>query len=166
MLWEVEIHPAAGEVDREGARVLSEAKALRLGSISAVRAARSFLIEGDADAATIEQRALGLLVDSVVETCSVHPLGRQPTADSQQSCSQLNVMLKPGVTDNVALSAKAALTDLNVPVATVATVRKYWLNDGATDAEVQRLVKRVLSNDAIEHVVVGPLAMETIGIGG
>ena len=168
MLWEVEIHPAAGQVDREGARVLSEAKALRLGSINAVRAARSFLIEGDADAASIEQRAIGLLVDSIVETCSVHPLGRQPNADSRSAAgglSQLNVMLKPGVTDNVALSTKAALTDLNVPVTTVATVRKYWLNDGASNDEVQRLIKRVLSNDAIEQVIVGPLAMETIGIG-
>ncbi len=168
MLWEVEIHPAAGQVDREGARVLSEARALRLGSINSVRAARSFLIEGDADIATIEQRALGLLVDSIVETCSVHPLGRQPNADSRSAAgglSQLNVMLKPGVTDNVALSTKAALADLNVPVTTVATVRKYWLNDGASDVEVQRLIKRVLSNDAIEQVIVGPLAMETIGIG-
>ncbi len=166
MLWEVEIHPAAGQVDRESARVLSEARALRLSSINAVRAARSFLIEGDADAATIEKRALGLLVDSVVETCSVHPLGRQPNADGRQPLSQLNVMLKSGVTDNVALSAKAALADLKIPVTTVATVRKYWLNDEASEADVQRLIKRVLANDAIEHVVVGPLAMETIGIGG
>ncbi|MFM9961870.1 MAG: phosphoribosylformylglycinamidine synthase subunit PurL [Planctomycetaceae bacterium] len=168
MLWEVEIHPAAGQVDREGARVLSEAQALRLTSINAVRAARSFLIEGDADAAEIEQRAIGLLVDSIVETCSVHPLGRTQTADSRSAAgglSQLNVMLKSGVTDNVALSTKAALTDLKVPVTTVATVRKYWLNDGASDVEVQRLIKRVLSNDAIEQVIVGPLAMETIGIG-
>ena len=167
MLWEVEIHPASGQVDREGARVLSEARALRLGSINAVRAARSFLIEGDADATAIEQRAIGLLVDSVVETCSVHPLGRKPSALSPQpSATLFNVMLKPGVTDNVALSAKAALSDLQVPVTTVATVRKYWLNDGASDAEVQRLIKRVLSNDAIEHVIAGPLAMETIGVGG
>ncbi len=166
MLWEVEIHPAAGQVDREGARVLSEARALRLGSINAVRGARSFLIEGDADAAAIEQRALGLLVDSVVETCSVHPLGRQPNADSRQPVSLLNVLFKSGVTDNVALSTKAALADLKVPVTSVATVRKYWLNDGASESEVQRLIKRVLANDAIEHVVVGPLAMETIGIGG
>ena len=168
MLWEVEIHPAAGQVDREGARVLSEVRALRLGSINAVRAARSFLIEGDADAATIEQRAVGLLVDSIVETYSVHPLGRHPNADSRSAAgglSQLNVMLKPGVTDNVALSTKAALADMNVPVTTVATVRKYWLNDGACDVEVQRLIKRVLANDAIEQVIVGLLTMETIGIG-
>lgn len=167
MLWEVEIHPAAGQVDREGARVLSEARALRLGSINAVRAARSFLIEGDADEAAIEQRALGLLVDSVVETCSVHPLGKQASASSQQSAAKLfNVLFKPGVTDNVALSAKAALVDLKVPVSAAATVRKYWLNEGASDAEVQRLIKRVLANDAIEHVVAGPLTMQTIGIGG
>jgi phosphoribosylformylglycinamidine synthase len=169
MLWEMEIHPALGQLDREGARVLSEARALRLGSISAVRAARAFLIEGDADAAMIESRAMALLVDSVVETCSVHPLGRHSNANSRSAAgevSQLNVMFKPGVTDNVALSAKAALSDLKVPVSNVATVRKYWINDGASDAEVQRLIKRVLANDAIEQVIVGSLTMETIGIGG
>jgi phosphoribosylformylglycinamidine synthase len=168
MLWEVEIHPAEGQVDREGARVLSEARALRLGSIHTVRAVRSFLVEGNVDAIAIEQRALGLLVDSVVETCSVHALASSlPSAVSSQPPSKLlNVLFKPGVTDNVALSTKAALIDLKVPVTAVATVRKYWLNDGASEAEVQRLIKRVLSNDAIEQVVVGPLAMQTIEIGG
>ena len=74
MLWEVEIHPALGQVDREGARVLSEARALRLSSITNVRAARSFLIEGEADEAAIQGRSLGLLVDSVVESCAVRQL--------------------------------------------------------------------------------------------
>ena len=165
MLWEVEIHPADGQADRDGARVLQEARALRLGSISSVKAARSFLIEGTADAAIVQGRALGLLVDSVVETANVHQLTKGSAAASRHSSSLLNVLFKPGVTDNVALSAKAALTDQCVPVTSVATVRKYWLNDGASDAEIQRLIKRVLANDAIEHVIVGPLAMESIGVG-
>ena len=171
MLWEVEIHPALGQVDREGARVLSEARALRLGSITSVRAARSFLIEGDADEAAIEGRSLGLLVDSVVESCAVRQLGSHvsettlsSTLNSQPS-TLFNVLYKPGVTDNVALSTKAALTDLTVPVSAVATCRKYWLNDGANADEVQRLIKRVLANDAIEHVIAGPLQMASIAVG-
>ncbi len=171
MLWEVEIHPALGQVDREGARVLSEARALRLGSITDVRAARSFLIEGDADEAAIQGRSLGLLVDSVVESCAVRRLGKNATeveknsSGSSTSSKLFNVLFKPGVTDNVALSTKAALSDLTVPVSAVATCRKYWLNDGANADEVQRLIKRVLANDAIEHVIAGPLKMESIAVG-
>ena len=119
MLWEVEIHPAQGQVDREGARVLSEARALRLGSITAVRAARSFLIEGDADEAAIEGRSLGLLVDSVVESCVVRHLSINGDSTPQPS-TLFNVLFKPGVTDNVALSTKAALVDLTVPVSAAA----------------------------------------------
>ena len=45
MLWEVEIQPAAGQVDREGARVLDECRTLGAGTVDEVRAARSFLIQ-------------------------------------------------------------------------------------------------------------------------
>ena len=165
MLWEVEIHPAIGKVDREGARVLNEARALRLGSVLAVRAARSFLIEGDADEAVIRGRALGLLVDSVVETTQISNLKSQIENQKSKIKNHFNVLFKPGVTDNVANSTKSALIDLKIPVTSVATVRKYWVNEGASDADVLRLIKRVLSNDAIEHVVAGPLRMSSIAVG-
>jgi phosphoribosylformylglycinamidine (FGAM) synthase PurS component len=51
MLWEVEIRPASGQVDREGERILAECSGLGLGSVSTVTAARSFLLEGDLDEA-------------------------------------------------------------------------------------------------------------------
>jgi phosphoribosylformylglycinamidine synthase len=162
MLWEVEIHPATGQVDRDGDRVLSEARSLRLASIQKVRAARSFLIESNADEALIRSRALNLLVDGVVERSVVHAL---PGARVNGDGLLLNVLFKPGVTDNVALSTKGALADLQVPVTGVATVRKYWLNDGASDADVQRLIKRVLANEAIEQVVTGPLNLSSIAVG-
>jgi phosphoribosylformylglycinamidine synthase II len=48
----------------------------------------------------------------------------------------------------------------------VATCRKYWVNDDASETEIDRLSARVLSNDAIEHVVTGPLKMDRISLGG
>ena len=51
MLWEVEIRPREGEIDRDGANVLAEAGVLGASSIRAVSAARSYLIEGDIDEA-------------------------------------------------------------------------------------------------------------------
>ncbi|MGM3320832.1 hypothetical protein ACS26L_27220, partial [Bacillus cereus group sp. BC2] len=87
------------------------------------------------DEAALKGPGLGLLVDSVVETCSVRSLSRGAVGPSSSgSPTLLNVLFKPGVTDNVALSAKAALNDLKVPATAVATVRKYWLNDGASEA--------------------------------
>ena len=47
MLWEVEIRPAAGQVDREGQRVLAECSGMGLQSIASVDAARSFILQGE-----------------------------------------------------------------------------------------------------------------------
>ena len=169
MLWEVEVQPAGHQVDRDGARVLAAAHDLGLDSIRAVHAARSFLVEADIDAETLGQAAAALLVDPVVET---HQLRRLDEIDQPQhgdrvdgESTQLNVLFKPGVTDNVADSTRRALVDLGLSVDAVATCRKYRLNADATAEHRQRLAARVLANDAIERVVEGPLEMDSIGLG-
>ena len=73
MLWEVEIQPRAGEIDREGQRVLADAKALGIPSLGEVRSARSFLIEGNLAEGDV-QKLQTLLVDGVVETAFVRKL--------------------------------------------------------------------------------------------
>ena len=77
----------------------------------------------------------------------------------------LNVLFKPGVTDNVANSTQRALVDLGFAVDAVATVRKYWFDVGVSPTELDRLAKRVLANDAVERIVAGPLCMDKIGAG-
>ena len=112
MLWEVEIHPIAGEVDREGQRVLAEARAQGAASIRAVRASRSFLVEGTLDEATVRSRVVRLLADGVVETCRVRALPADAGSAAHPEVSGLklvNVLYKPGVTDNVAETAAHAL---------------------------------------------------------
>jgi phosphoribosylformylglycinamidine synthase subunit PurSL len=162
MLWEVEIRPASGQVDREGERILAECPGLGLGTVTTVTAARSFLLEGDLDEAEANRLGQTLLVDSVAETFTVT---RVDAGEASSDASLLNVLFKPGVTDNVAGSTLKTLQDQSVPVEAVATCRKYWLNEGADQAEVDRLSSRVLSNDAIEHVVSGPLKMDGISVG-
>ena len=70
MLWEVEIRPAAGQVDREGERVLAESSGLGLASVTEAVSARSFLLQGDLDAAAVDRISRSLLVDPVAETLS------------------------------------------------------------------------------------------------
>jgi phosphoribosylformylglycinamidine synthase len=162
MLWEVEIQPRDGEIDREGQRVLADAKALGIPSLSEVRSARSFLIEGNLAEGDV-QKLQTLLVDGVVETAFVRKL---PAAkDATGGATLLNVLFKPGVTDNVGHTAQEAIAGLGVPVSSVATCRKYYITGKLAAEHLARLSSKVLANDAIEHVVTGPLPLSSLAIG-
>jgi phosphoribosylformylglycinamidine synthase len=166
MLWEVEITPVPSEVDREGAHVVAEARRLGLGSIREVRAGKSFLIQTDADEAAIQRAAAELLVDPVVEKWKVRKLSAAAGKSANGSNGVLlNVLFKPGVTDNVALSTRQALQDSGLATEAVSTCRTYHVNGDASDTELKRLASRVLANDAIEHVITGPLHMDRISLG-
>lgn len=162
MLWEVAIHPAEGVPDREGRRIVAEAASLGLGSIRTVRAGHSFLIEADAAAEEIRRLASAVLVDPVVEAFVVRPLPSRERANGRRL---LNVLFKPGVTDNVGLSTRDALVTAGLNASVVATTRTYEINAEASDDEVDRLRKKVLANDAIEDVIEGPLRLESIRVG-
>jgi phosphoribosylformylglycinamidine (FGAM) synthase-like enzyme/phosphoribosylformylglycinamidine (FGAM) synthase PurS component len=165
MLWEVEIRPAAGEVDREGQHVLAGGRAVGAESVRAVSAGRSYLIEGNLDAAAVQRAAVPLLADAVTETATIHALPSNGKTPAAPGSALLNVLFKPGVTDNVGLTAAKALQDVGLSVERVATCRKYWVNADAADADLARLAEKVLANDAIEHVIRGPLQLKTIGLG-
>jgi len=162
MLWEIEVQPVAGEIDREGARILKESQSRRLHSIRQVQAARSFLVEGDLQPAQREQAAR-LLSDLVVETTITRAL--PASRDETDPRHLLNVLYKPGVTDNVGQTAAKALQDLGLAVTGVATTRKYWINADASQEDVTRLANRVLSNDSVERVLAGPLSLHSLAIG-
>ena len=162
MLWEIEIRPAAGQTDREAERVLAEARDFGLSSINRIATARSFLLDGRLNDGDVERAATELLADPVVETWTVRQVGSQGAAGDSQSV--LNVLLKPGVTDNVARTAQAALADLELSIGAVATCRRYTLNDDATETDRDRLAAKLLSNDAIERFIWGPLKLESLAI--
>ena len=161
MLWEVEIQSRDGEIDREGQRVLADAKALGIPSIGEVRSARSFLIEGNLAEGDV-QKLQTLLVDGVVETAFVRKL---PAAkEASAGATLLNVLFKPGVTDNVGHTAQEAIASLGVPVSSVATCRKYYITGKLAAEHLSRLSSKVLANDAIEHVVTGPLPLSSLSL--
>jgi phosphoribosylformylglycinamidine synthase subunit PurSL len=168
-LWEVEIRPATGQADREAERVLHEANSLPAASVAEIVSARSFLIQSDRGLRDIEAAARKLLLDTVVETMTVHEVS--PSAEKERGphavngSRLINVLFKPGVTDNVAQSTKAALAETGLPVDAVATCRKYWVNKGAERADLEKLARRVLANDAIEQVIWGPIALDGISLG-
>lgn len=164
-LWEVDIYPADSQPDRKAERVAAEAAELGVVENLSLKTARGFLLEGDLTPEQVLTIAERLLANAVVERTVVAKVGDPTLHTSSNGHSQLvHVIPKPGVMDPVAQSAKKAIQDLDVPVSEVRTLSKYWL-EPLDSKPLDALCERVLANDSVEQVVVGPLNLERLEVG-
>jgi phosphoribosylformylglycinamidine synthase len=161
MLWEVEIRPQG--VDGERERVCDQFDLLtqsERGGDLITAAARGFLLEGESLTRDAAQRLLDeLLLDPVAEFAVLNKLGGKSAGQAY------TVLLKPGVMDPVAESVMQAAADLGVPVQAVRTFRRYYGADTIRSMDRDTLFRKVLANDAIEHVAVGPLSADHLAVG-
>ena len=165
MLWEVDIYPAEGQPDIIGGQVAVSAADLGLDGDLAISSARGYLIQGALDRRQVLQIAEELLADRVVERTVVAAVGDaalvQPP-DGRQCV--IHVIPKPGVMDPVAQSALAAIADFGIEAEAVRTLRKYWIGSLPQD-RLDLLCSKVLANDAVEQVIVGPLDFTRLEVG-
>jgi phosphoribosylformylglycinamidine synthase len=173
MLWEIDIHPAPGQPDRIAQRVAAEARGLGVAKIAGIASARGFLVQGESiGREQVDRLARNLFADLVIEEAVVAEVGSPPlnqapaslqAAGNEVHCA--TVMLKPGVMDPVAQSALSAVADLGLTAEAIRTIRKYWFA-GPDLSAVKAICNRLLANDAIEQVVVGPLQLSRLDLGG
>lgn len=182
-LWQIDIHPAPGQIDRLGEQTAREIHELGLGDDLLIAAARGYLIQADIDEASANEIASTLLADSITESVVVgHPgkdasLVEADLSEAPESLMELlaergiesephlvHVMPKPGVMDPVAASTQGALADRGVEGSTVKTFRKFWIA-GTDEAQLETICRRALSNDSIEAFVIGPLTMDRLDVG-
>ncbi len=177
MLWEIDVLPRDAALDRPAQSLSSNAKDYGMategtGTGFACASARVFLLEGEhLSASDVDRIAKELLVDPVVERFVFAPLGADDLATppsgwtgSSAPAHLLHVLSKPGVMDPVAQSAQAAIAELGIDPPLVQTCRKYWIA-GLPEDRLQEVGYRLLANDAIEQVVVGPLAIDHLEVG-
>jgi phosphoribosylformylglycinamidine synthase len=165
MLWEVDIYPAEGQPDRAARSVAADAADLRLAENLPVVAASGYLIQGDLNRDDVERLARELLADPVVERAVVAPVGDAALATAPGGCRRLvHVLPKPGVMDPVAQSTLSAIEDFGLRADAVRTLRKYWIGELPED-RFRLLLTKVLANDAIEQVIVGPLKFDRLEVG-
>jgi phosphoribosylformylglycinamidine synthase len=164
-LWEVDILPAEGQVDSAARSIAAEAAELGLGSGLHVATACGFLIQGELSEADVTRIARELLADLVVERPIVGRAGESQNSEvGSRSGELIHVLPKPGVTDAVAESTLRAIADFGLTADAVVTLRKYWIS-GLDAAGLKTLSSKLLANDAIEQVIVGPLTMKEIHVG-
>jgi len=167
-LWEVDIYPAEGQPDLAGDEAAADAKDVGLAVDLSVCAAKGYLLQGDLTREQVEMLAQELLSDRIVERTIVAAIGDDRLNQAPTSTANhprlIHVLLKPGVMDPVAQSAQEAITDFEIDVDAVRTLRKYWV-DGLADEQVPALCAKILANDSIEQVVVGPLHLDQLHLG-
>ena len=151
--WRFEVFCKPGFPDVHGNKVLADIKALGIECVQAVATAHVFLVEAQVDDAFAARIATELLADPVCEEVYT---GRRPMADP--NTTKIEVHLKSGVTDPVAQSVVTAIADMGADAASVRTARQYVLQ-GTPDANaIEKITKRVLSNDCIEDCILGDSA--------
>ncbi len=177
-LWQIDIYPADGHLDRDAARTSEEIAELGLGENVSVSFARGFLVEGDFALADATRLAETLLADRVTERAVVAIAGQDElsvppsvmlsdngaTSRTRGATTLVNVLPKPGVMDPVAASTASAARDAGIEVHAVRTFRKYWLSD-VNDKSLESICRKALSNDSVEQVIVGPLKLDQLDVG-
>ena len=151
--------------DRLAEEILSDAQDLGLPADMKVKAARSFLLQGNLTEATARDIAKNLLVEPVVEHCVVAEIGSDTLSQIPSGYELLvNVMPLPGVTDPQAESAHEAIQNLGFNVSAVRTLKRYWVS-AIQESHRETLFKKLLCNESIETVVVGPLELDRLDLG-
>ncbi len=166
MLWEVDIYPADGLPDLAARRVVGRS----IGAGHLPRAASHCRPRlpgpgGSLKREDVLRLARELLADHVVERTVVAPVGDSVLSDPPTGRTQLiHVLPKPGVMDPVA-QARRARSTISIcrptPSARCASTGSTTRPNGQS----KLLCSKVLANDAIEQVIVGPLPFERLGAG-
>ena len=180
MLWEVDIYAADGQPDLAARDVAAAAAELHIcgAGVSpanaaetaapqglAVTSARGYLIQGNLDRDQVVRIADGLLADRIVERTVAGKVGDPALSQLPQGQPHLiHVLPKPGVMDPVAQSAQEAITDFGLRAEAVRTLKKYAVGS-LSKGQLSQLCFKVLANDAIEQVVIGPLSFEQLQVG-
>jgi len=164
MLWEVDVALRDAAGDHAAREVTTGAEALGIAACTRARTAAGWLLEGELSRADVERLATVLFADPVTEAPLVAELGAARLVEPLDGLpTVVHVLPKAGVTDPAGLTAQAAAAALGHRVV-VRSLRKYWLPP-LDAAAVQRLAEKLLANDAIQDVVVGPLVLTTLSGG-
>ncbi|MBN2317248.1 MAG: phosphoribosylformylglycinamidine synthase subunit PurL [Sedimentisphaerales bacterium] len=150
--WRFEVYNKPDFSDVHGQSVLEDVAELGIRSVQAVQSAKVFLIEADFDKNFADRVARELLTDPV---CEEYYIGRSGPPAGLARATLIEVHLKSGVTDPVAESVMAAVTDMGANADNVRTARKYVMLGQLSQNETNTIAKKLLSNDCIEDCLIG-----------
>jgi len=153
LLWQIEVALKPGQVDPVGQAVKSEAEAIGVAGLDDVQYVRVFVIECELARKDVERIAARLLADPVVDR---YAIGEPVLDENRSGLHVVQVVRKPGVMDPVEASTLKGIVDMGLRASAVRTVRKYHLLGRLSEADARRVGEKVLANDIIERIIIGP----------
>lgn len=137
--------------DSRSAGLLADAHALGLPNVTRLVAHDIVFLQGDLDPATTA-KIERLLIDPLLQT------GTWGTPATDPQVHVIETMLHPGVTDAAAGAVLHAARRLGLRVVSAATGKRFEIGGDLDEQDIDRLVRRLLSNAVIESWAVGEIA--------
>jgi phosphoribosylformylglycinamidine synthase len=154
MIYTIEVHHQKKFRDRHGEHVRHDAQDLGIGTVPVVTFAQVYRVEGAISADQAQLAAARLLTDPVTETCTVTAVTTPAPrgAVKKLSARQIEVWLKPGVTDTVAESVGKALKDMGIMQdVRIKTGQRYVFQGPVTVKKLRQIAERLLANPMVQE---------------
>jgi len=159
MLIRVEIQVKAPFRDRLGQGLAGQIRDLGIKTIRAVHTAQLYFIQADWTEAQVERCCHELLIDPLVQKYSYWVSERampRPEIALADDAHVLEVIFKPGVTDNLADHVLAGLRTLGLSDGIqVRTGQRFTLFGSLAGEELEKIARRVLCNPLIQTYAFG-----------
>ncbi|HHT9126511.1 MAG TPA: phosphoribosylformylglycinamidine synthase subunit PurL [Candidatus Brocadiia bacterium] len=166
MYTRIEICPKYGFPDTTGIAIKSEIESLGIASVSEIRTAQVYVIDGNISKKDVETICQKLLSDPVTENYHVESHVQPPlcpplakggiiggvASDSQLKTHVVEVSRKPGVMDPVEATVLKGIQDLGLQVNSVKTARKYLITGDLTILQLNTISIKILANTTIENI--------------
>ena len=143
--------------DPRSAHYMKEAQALGFRAVRQITVHDLYFVEGQLSQEDCNELALKLLTDPVTQSCSWME-SRAPVPAPNHNSILVEVALRPGVTDPVAEQLVRAAHELGFRGVERAASGLRFLIDGADQSTVEKLTRRLLVNNVIQHWTIGEIA--------
>ncbi|MDP6792418.1 MAG: AIR synthase related protein, partial [Anaerolineales bacterium] len=173
MRYIVETHLRPEIASTHDAELLAEARALGVSGGDGIQSSKLYFLEGELSESDIEKLDVALFRESVCEISGWRRLGDEAARSSYSHA--VEVRLRAGVTDNVAGQIMRSARQMDIPLLSAATGRRYVFS-GFERADVETAVQQLLCNETVEDWAFGeigpplreqspgPVSVEVIGI--
>ena len=136
----------AATIDPEGVSIGKQIAEFGI-KVGAIQTARVFFIDTSASIELVKRAAAEVLADPVVESAEI-----VLAAPNDIGKTRIEIHLKPGVMDPVAVSTQMALADMGLAVNEVRTGRSFLFDGQISKADLEKIASRFLANGVIESL--------------
>ena len=156
MNWKIEVSYKTEMPDAIGQGIVQDIADLGIDSVTSVRTAQLYWIEGNIDSRAIERICSELLADPVTQDYVYSEFNSRAPEQGKVSPPSTNawtieVRFKPGVTDAVGDSVLKGIRDSGIlGVQSAQTGQKYWIRGNLDHARFETIAHRLLANEVIQ----------------